>query len=102
MEFTQEQLVSAGYNIKPAPRDAWRNYNERNPIPGYFEFDWLSARHPDLYHKYALSTIGLMIELNKIVDLAGLEVADIGAGTGRATIEAAKGEESHCDRCFEP
>jgi SAM-dependent methyltransferase len=90
MEFTQEQLISAGYKLKAAPRDAWRNYAEQDPIPGYFQFDWLSARHPDLYHQFALSTIGLMNELNKLIDLTGLDVLDVGAGTGRSTIEAAK------------
>jgi hypothetical protein len=41
------------------------------PDPGYGEFDWLSARHPDLYHRFALSTEGLMAELSTIFDLAG-------------------------------
>jgi ubiquinone/menaquinone biosynthesis C-methylase UbiE len=90
MEITQEQLASAGYHVKAAPLDAWRNYDESNPVPGYFDFDWLSARHPDLYHKFALSTIGLMSELDKVVDLTRLEVADIGAGTGRVTVGAAR------------
>jgi ubiquinone/menaquinone biosynthesis C-methylase UbiE len=86
MELTQEQLEGAGYSLKAAPDDAWRNYDERNPIPGYFQFDWLSARHPDLYHKFALTSVGLLDELNKLVDLTGLEVVDIGAGTGRSTM----------------
>jgi ubiquinone/menaquinone biosynthesis C-methylase UbiE len=90
MEFTQKQLESAGYSLKAAPDDAWRNYDERNPIPGYFQFDWLSARHPDLYHKFALTSVGLLDELNKLVDLTELEVVDIGAGTGRSTIGLAK------------
>ena len=89
MELTQEKLKSAGYGLKAAPDDAWRSFDERNPIPGYFEFDWLSARHPDLYHKFALSSVGLMNELNKLVDLTGLEVVDIGAGTGRSTMGVA-------------
>ena len=75
--------------MKAAPDDAWRNYDERNPIPGCFQFDWLSARHPDLYHKFALSSTGLINELNKLVDLTGLEVVDIGAGTGRSTMGVA-------------
>ena len=86
MELTQEQLEGAGYSLKAAPDDAWRNYDERNPVPGYFQFDWLSARHPDLYHKFALSSVGLINELHKLVDLTGLEVVDIGAGTGRSTM----------------
>ena len=86
MELTQEQLESAGYRLKAAPDDAWRNHDERNPIPGYFQFDWLSARHPDLYHKFALTSVGLLDELHKLVDLTGLEVVDIGAGTGRSTM----------------
>ena len=90
MGITQEQVVSAGYRLKAAPIDDWRDYDEHNPVPGYFDFDWLSARHPDLYHKFALSTLGLMNELNRLVDLTGLKVIDIGAGTGRSTIEAAR------------
>jgi len=86
MELTQEQLESAGYSLKAAPDDAWRNYDELNPIPGYFQFDWLSARHPDLYHKFALTSVGLIDKLHKLVDLTGLEVVDIGAGTGRSTM----------------
>ena len=86
MEFTQEQLVKAGYEIKAAPVDDWRKYDEQAPIPGYFQFDWLSARHPDLYHKFALSSLGLVNELNELVDLSGLTLADIGAGTGRITL----------------
>jgi SAM-dependent methyltransferase len=76
--------------MRPAPPDSWRVYNESSPDPGYFEFDWLSARHPDLYHNFALSTDGLMHELEKLVDLTGLTVADVGAGTGRATVIAAR------------
>ncbi len=90
MEITQEQLENAGYEVEAAPLDAWRNYDEHNPIPGYFQFDWLSSRHPDLYHKFALSSVGLMSELEKQLDLTGLEVIDIGAGTGRTTLAAAK------------
>lgn len=78
-----------GYHMRPAPPDSWRTYDPQNPDPGYFEFDWLSARHPDLYHRFALSTAGLMDELDGLVDLAGLDVADLGAGTGRATLVAA-------------
>lgn len=80
---TLQQLVSAGYDVPAAPVDDWRDYDERDPIPGYFQFDWLSARHPDLYHCFALSTDGLMDELDKLVDLTGLDVIDVAAGTGR-------------------
>lgn len=90
IEFTQEQLENAGYDVPAAPRDAWRDYDEHNPVPRYFDFDWLSSRHPDLYHKFALSSVGLMNELDKLLDLTGLEVIDIGAGTGRTTLGAAK------------
>lgn len=79
-----------GYRVLAAPPDAWRAYDPQEPEPGYFEFDWISARHPDLYHRFALSTVGLMEELGKLVDLTGLDVVDIGAGTGRATLAAAK------------
>lgn len=68
-----------------APEDSWREYDATNPDPGYYEFDWLSGRHPDLYHRFALSTVGLVDELRRIVDLRGLDVVDVGAGTGRST-----------------
>lgn len=90
IEITQEQLEKAGYKVPVAPNDAWRNYDEHNPVPRYFDFDWLSSRHPDLYHKFALSSVGLMDELDKLVDLTGLEVIDIGAGTGRSSMGAAR------------
>src|SRR5688500_17617516 len=79
-----------GYRMPSAPPGAWRVYDPQQPEPGYFEFDWISARHPDLYHRFALSTVGLMDELEKLVDLTGLDVVDIGAGTGRSTIGAAR------------
>lgn len=89
-EFTLEQLINAGYQVKAAPIDAWRKYDEQNPIPGYFNFDWFSSRHPDLYHHFALSTDGLMDELDSLFDLTGLQVIEVGAGTGRAAIKAAR------------
>jgi SAM-dependent methyltransferase len=90
MEYTQEQLEYDGFLIKAAPVDDWRIYDEHHPVPFYFDFDWLSARHPDLYHRFALSTQGVMRELDKLVDLSGLDVIDVGAGTGRSSIAAAK------------
>jgi SAM-dependent methyltransferase len=90
MIYTQDQLESAGYHVPAAPIDDWRTYAEHQPVPGYFQFDWLSSRHPDLYDRFAISTVGLMTELSRIVDLSGLEVIDIGAGTGRSTIAAAR------------
>ncbi|MGH9560860.1 MAG: hypothetical protein ACRD3S_05330, partial [Terracidiphilus sp.] len=72
------------YNTPAAPEESWREYDADNPDPGYLEFDWISARHPDLYHQFALSTNGLMQELAKFVDLTGMTVVDVGAGTGRA------------------
>ncbi len=90
MGYCQEQLERDGFLIKAAPTDDWRKYDERHPVPGYFQFDWLSARHPDLYHRFALSTDGLMRELEKLVDLSGLDVIDVGAGTGRSAIAAAR------------
>jgi SAM-dependent methyltransferase len=65
-------------------------------VPFYFDFDWFSARHPDLYHRFALSTDGLMQELEKLVDLSGLDVIDVGAGTGRSAIAAARRARSVC------
>ena len=90
MGITVEYLVSAGYSLKAAPADDWRIYDEENPVPAYYDFDWFSAYHPDLYHRFALSTDGLMDELEQLVDLSDLVVADIGAGTGRATVRAAE------------
>jgi ubiquinone/menaquinone biosynthesis C-methylase UbiE len=90
MEYTQEKLKNDGFLIKAAPVDDWRRYDETQPVPGYFQFDWLSARHPDLYHRFALSTDGLMLALEKLVDLTGLDVIDVGAGTGRSSLAAAR------------
>jgi SAM-dependent methyltransferase len=90
MGITQEDIFRSGYKLPAAPVDAWRIYDENNPIPGYFQFDWLSSRHPDLYHLFALSTAGLMEKLNTLVDLKGCDVIDIGAGTGRSAMGAAR------------
>lgn len=89
MGITHAELIGAGYAVQAAPPDDWRVYDERDPVPGYFQFDWLSSRHPDLYHQFALSTDGLMRELQGLVDLTGLSVVDVGAGTGRSTMAAA-------------
>jgi ubiquinone/menaquinone biosynthesis C-methylase UbiE len=83
--LTQEQLERFGYNVPAAPPGEWRDYDETNPVPRYFDFDWLSSRHPDLYHAFALSSTGLVEELTGLFDLSGLEVVDICAGTGRIT-----------------
>lgn len=90
MGLTQADIVRSGYKLQAAPVDAWRVYDENNPIPGYFQFDWLSSRHPDLYHQFALSTDGLMEKLHTLIDLTGCDVVDIGAGTGRSAIGAAR------------
>jgi ubiquinone/menaquinone biosynthesis C-methylase UbiE len=90
MNLTQEEIAMSGFWLQSAPVDSWRIYDEANPMPGYFQFDWLSSRHPDLYHKFALSTVGLIDKLHTIFDLTGCDVIDIGAGTGRSAIEAAK------------
>ena len=89
MITTLEQLIHAGYDVPAAAPDAWRSYDEQDPLPGYFEFDWLSSRHPDLYHRFALSTVGLMDELDRLVDLTGLGVVDVAAGTGRSAAASA-------------
>ena len=102
MDFTLEQLISSGYRVPAAPVDDWRTYNEHNPIPGYFDFDWLSSRHPDLYHRFALTSTGLMHELDRLLDLTGLDVLDIGAGTGRTSLAAAeKARHVTCIDAFE-
>ncbi len=90
MEYSQEQLERDGFLIKAAPFDDWRRCDPLHPVPNYFDFDWISARHPDLYHRFALSSVGLMLELNKLVDLTGLDVIDVGAGTGRSAMAAAR------------
>jgi ubiquinone/menaquinone biosynthesis C-methylase UbiE len=90
MVYTQEQLERDGYLIKAAPFGDWREYDQLHPVPNYFDFDWISARHPDLYHRFALSTEGLMRELDKLVNLSGLDVIDVGAGTGRSAMAAAR------------
>ena len=90
MDLTQEEIISSRYKLQAALVDSWRIYDEDNPIPGYFEFDWLSGRHPDLYHKYALSSVGLMEKLHTLIDLTNCDVLDIGAGTGRSAIGAAE------------
>ena len=90
LTITVEDIRDAGYSLRAAPPEDWRTYDECDPVPGYFDFDWLSAYHPDLYHKFALSTEGLMDRLERLVDLSGLVVADVGAGTGRSTIRASE------------
>ena len=87
---TVEYIRKAGYSLKEAPLDDWRIYDQRDPVPGYFDFDWFSAYHPDLYHRFSQSTEGLMGKLEELVDLSDLVIADIGAGTGRATIRASE------------
>ena len=90
MNLTQEEILNSGHRLQAAPVDSWRIYDEDNPIPGYFEFDWLSSRHPDLYHRFALSTVGLMEKLHTLIDLTNCVVLDIGAGTGRSAMGAAE------------
>ena len=79
-------FAALGYDIPAAREGSWRTYDVAHPQPGYFEFDWLSARYPDLYHNFALSTVCLTTELPKLIYLNGLAIADIGAGTGRSSI----------------
>ena len=82
--------IDYSYDMEAAPPDAWRSYDPADPDPGYYQFDWISARHPDLYHQYAVTSVGLMEELVRLVDLSGLDVLDVGAGTGHSTIGAAR------------
>ena len=89
LAVTIEDIRDAGYFLEAAPPGDWRIFDERDPVPGYFDFDWFSAYHPDLYHRFSLSTEGLMDMLETLVDMSDLTVADIGAGTGRATIRSA-------------
>ena len=60
-------IPSVDLGLEAAPLDDWRIYDEHDPVPGYFDLDWFSAYHPDLYHKFSLSTEGLMDELEKLV-----------------------------------
>jgi hypothetical protein len=68
----------------PAPEGAWRDHDVDDPDPGYFQFDWLSGRHPDLYHAFALTSVALVEQLTQRFDLSGLIVAEIAAGTAAA------------------
>ena len=77
MSLTREEIVGSGYKLQAAPEESWRTYDEADPIPGYFQFDWLSSRHPDLYHAFALSSVGLIQKLHTLIDLTGREVLDI-------------------------
>lgn len=74
----------------PAEPGAWREYDIDDPDPGYVQFDWLSGRHPDLYHAFALTSVALVDELTRRFDLSGLVVAEIAAGTGRCTLGLAR------------
>ncbi len=53
--------------------------------PGFFQFDDIIEKLPDVYHRFALSTVGAIEELHRHFDLSGATVADIGAGTGRSS-----------------
>jgi len=74
----------------PAEPGAWRTFDVGDPDPGYFQFDWLSGRHPNLYHAFALTSVALVDELTRRLDLSGLVVAEIAAGTGRCTVGLAR------------
>ena len=78
-------MSAVGFLAEPREPGTWRSYDVADPDPGYFEFDWLSACHPDLYDRFALSTVGLVAELGHLVDLRNATVVEVGAGTGRAT-----------------
>lgn len=80
------QWSDFGYDIPPDEEGAWRTFDPDRADPGYFEFDWLSARHPDLYDAFALTSAGLTAELLRLVDLGGSRVLDVGAGTGRCAL----------------
>ncbi len=89
-KITIDDIMAAGYELEAAEKGSWRIYDEENPIPGYFEFDWLSGRFPDLYHEFALSSIGLVTKLHTLIDFSNMTVLDVGAGTGRSSIELSK------------
>jgi SAM-dependent methyltransferase len=83
------QISHPSYD-RAAAVDAWRVYDADDPDPGYFQFDWLSGRHPDLYHAFALTSDALTSELEGLIDLCGLDVIDVGAGTGRSALGLAR------------
>jgi ubiquinone/menaquinone biosynthesis C-methylase UbiE len=82
------------FRMTRAPDDAWRDFDTDNPDPGYYQFDWLSARHPDLYDHFALSSTGLANAALELIDFSSKTVVDVGAGTGRF----AAGIAPHCRR----
>lgn len=91
LEIGVDRMSSVySYLMTADPPESWREFDRHNPDPGYFQFDLISARHPDLYDMFALSTVGLTDELHKLVDLTGLVVADVGAGTGKCTFGVAQ------------
>jgi len=87
---SNQPRIEYSYDMQAAPPDGWRIYDPADPDPGYYQFDWISARHPDLYHQFALTSVGLIEEFVRLVDLSGLDVLDVGAGTGHSTIGAAR------------
>lgn len=84
------RVSRVSYGMEAAEPEAWRCFDASAPDPGYFQFDWLSARHPDLSDRFALSTVGLGEELAGTFDPTGSIVVDVGAGTGRLTRAVAR------------
>jgi SAM-dependent methyltransferase len=78
------------FSTKAAEAGSWRTYDPSAPDPGYYEFDSLSARHPDLYHQFAITSTALAERAMTLFDFTGSVVLDVGAGTGRVATAVAR------------
>jgi hypothetical protein len=47
-------------------RRAWREFDPSDPAPGYFEFDWLSARHPERSVRFTLDFVDRVLKGHRV------------------------------------